>query len=76
MFAVQHNVQPNNIQNNIIDYDVSHESNESMYNNRNEHAMDITPTTINNKENECDDMRKGGDTTIVSELDDTDIGQV
>ena len=73
---VQNNVQHNDLQNNIIDDNVSNESNESMYNNRNEIAMDHGTTTKNIDEKECDDIRKEGETTIVSEMDDTDIGQV
>ena len=78
MIAVQHNVQHNNIQNNnnIIDDDVSHESTESMYNNRNEIAMDIGTLTRKIDERKCDDIRKEGETTIASELDDTDMGHV
>ena len=71
---VQHDITPNN---NIIDIShQSHKSNESMYNNQNEIAMDTGTTTRNNGENECDDTRKEGETIMVSELDDTDIGQV
>ena len=36
VLAVQHNVQRNNIQNDIIDHNDSHESNESMYKTRKE----------------------------------------
>ena len=67
VLAVQHNVKHNNIQN---------ESNKSMYNNRNEIVMDNGTTTTNNDDKQCDDIRNEGETTIVSVLDDTDIGQV
>ena len=76
MIAVQHNVQQNNIQHNKINHAVSHERIQSMYNNRNEIAMDNDTITINNDEQECDYVRNEGETTIVSEVDDTDIGQV
>ena len=47
-----------------------------MYNNRNEIAIDNGTTTRYYDEKECNDIRKKGQTTIVSEMDDTDIGQV
>ena len=75
MLAVQPNVQHNNIQNNIIN--VSHESyNKSIYNNRNEIAADNGTTIRNVDKKECVDIRKEGETTIVSEMEDTDIGHV
>ena len=76
MVAVQHNVQRNSIQNDIIDHDVLHESNESMYNNINEKEMDNGITITNNDQQECDDNRKEGETIIVSRMNDTDIGKV
>ena len=69
MPAVQDNVQQNNIQNDKID--ILHKSNQSMYNDKSEIVMDN-----DHDEKECDDIRKEGETTSVSELDDTDIGQV
>ena len=42
---------------------------------KNEIVMDNDTTTINNDEKECDDIGKKGETTSVSEQDDTDIGQ-
>ena len=59
-----------------MDDNASHQSNESMYNNRNQIAMDNGPNIINNDEKGCDNIGKKGETTIVSKLDDTDIGQV
>ena len=55
---------------------VSHESNESMYNDRNEMELDNGTTARNNDKNECDDTRKEGEKPTVEELDDTEIGQV
>ena len=74
VIAIQHNVQHNNIQNDIID--VSNESNQSMYNNRNEIATDNGITIRNIDEKERVDVRKEGETAIDAEMDDTDIGQV
>ena len=61
-----------------INHAVSHEleSIQSMDNNRNDIAMDNGTTTRNTAENECDDIRTEGEIAIVSELDDTVIGQV
>ena len=55
---VQVNIQHKNVPANIID--VSKESTESLYNNRNEIAMDNGTSKINNDEKECDDVRKEG----------------